>query len=427
MDIKNKEIEDKSYLIGVLRKEATMKKIFMACLSVGTCLLLLSGCGEETSTPISESIAVDASLEASDAVSVLDYAELKAGGIEGVSPLGMASLSLEPSQTPSPPPPNAVLLHLNPNILKARVSLLRAIRASLDLLRMFKDTEYCSVQGTCPDPKTPLQDNSCSISCDLTGAIITVPVFGSMVEIDLSGSLSGTIESETGTLPKITATATNLKLTGPDGRWLNYNGSVSWELTDRSDTGASWILSTSDLTVDDSSGAIGTTSGIRIVEVEFGKYFKAQNNGVLTFTPPYSEREIRLDFSINRTITIDDSTKTIFIDDTITTNGTVRTLFGELRITREIKDANGKLEAIVVNGSITRSGPRGSLTVTFKDVTFKVNCDHNPWGGLIEVTNGEETITVSFRENCGCVVDVTRPDGSKIEVNTCEKRVISRD
>ncbi|UCD83965.1 MAG: hypothetical protein JSU92_11860 [Deltaproteobacteria bacterium] len=411
-------------------KEFDIKKIMTICLSIVMGLLLISGCGEEAINPVNDSIAVDTSLEATDAVSVLDYAELKAGGIEDIFPHGMASMNFlrsVPAQATPPPPPEAVLLHLNPNILKARITLLRAIRTPLDIMKIFKGTEHCSVEGICPDPKTQIPGNSCSISCDLTGAVINVPVFGSQVEIDLSGLISGTVESLSDTLFKATATATDLKLTGPDGRWLNYNGSVSWELTGQSDTGASWILSTSDLVIDDSSGARGTASGSRLVEIEFGKLFEAQHNAVLTYTPPYSEREIRLDVSINRTITIDGLTRTISIDDTVTTNGTVRTLLGELAVTREIMDANGKLEGIVVNGTITRSGPKGNLTITCDDVSFKTNCDHNPWGGTIDVTNGVETITISFRENCGCVVDVTRPDGSEIEVNTCEKKIIGQD
>jgi len=389
-----------------------------------SCFVLLCwGCGKDEKAALDDDIAKNAAIEASDAVSPDDLAEMETG-TGGLSPLGLSPMALEPAASP---PPGSVLIFLDPNNLKARLHLLRVARAPLDALMYFYSQGCAFINsGTCP--KLGDINKTCTISLPFTTGCntITVPTISGSLTLTFSGGLSGTIEgnhNKTG-LPKVTADAASFTVAAQDGRWVNYNGTVSRQITGifggLSPTGASWILSV-DISADDSAGASGTAEGIRTVEVEFGKYFHARNVGTLTFTPPNSTKSVTIEVNIERTIKKDQATltKTITINDTVTTNGIKRTLTGKMSLSGELRGGSGELESITINGSITRSGPKGSITVTFDDVVIKLNCNHNPWGGTVTVSNGEKTYKFDFRDDCGCNVDITKPDGSEVPYNIC--------
>jgi len=390
-----------------------------------SCIALLCwGCGKKDEKAVlDDDIAKSAAIEANDAVSPDDLAEMEMG-TGGLSPLGLSPMALEPAASP---PTGSVLIFLDPNNLKARLHLLRVARAPLDALMYFYATG-CATIDSGPCPKLGDINNTCTISLPFTTGCntISIPTISGSLNLTFSGGLSGTIEgnyNNTG-FPKVTADATNFTVTADDGRWINYNGAVSRQITGiyggLSPTGASWILSV-DIGAEDSAGASGTANGTRTVEVEFGKYFHASNVGTLTFTPPNSTNTTTIDVDIERIINKDKAalTKTITINDTVLTNGIKKTLTGNMTLSGELRGSSGELESITINGSLTRSGPKGSITVKFDDVVIKLNCNHNPWGGTITVSNGEKTYTFDFRQDCGCNVDITKPDGSTVVYNTC--------
>jgi len=387
-------------------------------------VLLCWGCGKEQKAALDDDIANSAAIEASDAISQDDLAEMETG-TGGLSPLGLFPQGLKPLVSP---PPGSVLIFLDPNNLKARLNLLRVARAPLDALMYFYATGCATIDsGTCP--KLGDINKTCTISLPFTAGCntITVPTISGPLNLTFSGGLSGTIEgnyNNTG-LPKVWADAANFKAADEvNNRWINYNGAVSRQITGiyggLSPTGASWILSV-DIGAEDSAGASGTANGTRTVEVEFGKYFHARNVGTLTFIPPGSINPVTIDVSIERTIYKDKAalTKTIIINDTILTNGIRKTLTGKMTLSGELRGGSGELESVTINGSLARSGPKGSVTITFDDVVIKLNCNHNPWGGTVTVSNGEKTYKFDFRQDCGCIVDITKPDGSTVEYNIC--------
>ncbi len=409
---------------------------FLACV-----VFVVLGCKKkEERAPLDDSIAQNSAVEASDAISSEDLSDMQ-GSVGGLSPLGTSSLGPEAMGTQ---PTSSVLSLLFPRLLKPRYHLLFLINGPLHTLRYFYNqcinvspgscSSWLNVSGTCPSPSNSFTGN-CIITINFDNSAqpvtATVSTVWGPLSLTFGGSLSGTVESVDG-LPMVTATAAGLTITGPLGNSIIYTGQVSRQVTNRYPssglpiTGASWVLTATNLDLQDSLGARATINGTRTVEVEFGAYFHAKNDGTILYYPPSSTVAITVDIDTERTITTEDQTKIITINDTITINGIKRTLSGQVTFTKEDKP-NGELASVTINGSITRTGPRGSITVTFTNVIIDLSCNKKPWGGIMTISNGDKTYTIDFLGNCGCNVDITRPDGSTVTYDICTHEVVGND
>jgi len=398
-------------------------KVLKTILILLTSVFITMACGKLDRADLTAGMAGSTADESGNILSEDDLMDMDATR-ETLEVQSFSSESIEPLDIiPEAVSDGSLLAFLNPNFLWPRPLLLRTIRAPLSTLVYFYTHPPANcppqVQGTCPSLNSP--NSSCFITFNFTeecNATAVTYILGQPVTLTFTGGLSGSIDGNNG-FPVLTATATDLKIAADSGKYLIYNGTVKKEFTDISFTGASWVLSTADLVVLDSAGAKGTASGTRTVEVKYGTYYHALNNGVLTYTPPDNSKVVTIDVDIERTVTREELKKVVVIDDKITTDGILRTLSGTLTFTGEERGESGNLESITLSGELTRTGPKGSVTVIYNDVVFKMTCNHNPWGGTIEVTNGKKTITIDFREDCGCIVDITLPDGEIIQHNTC--------
>ncbi len=383
-------------------------------------------CGKDERVPLTAGLASNVIGESASVLSEDDLIDMEVTGgtldVQSLAPEAIEPAEIQPVEVSD----GRVLALLNPNFLWPRPLLLRTIRAPLTTLLYFYANQPSGcppdVQGTCPSLQSP--NSSCTITFNFTpecNATAVTYILGQQVTLTFTGGLSGTIDGNNG-LPVLTATASDLKIASDSGKYLIYNGTVKKEFTDISFTGANWVLSTSDLEVTDSAGAKGTASGTRTVEVKYGSYYHAVNLGTLTYTPPNSPKVVTIDIDIERTVTREELKKVVVIDDKITTDGILRTLSGTLTFSGEERGESSELDSVTLNGELTRTGPKGSVTVIYGDVVFKMTCNHNPWGGQIEITNGEKSIVIDFREDCGCIVDITWPNGETTQHNTCEDK-----
>lgn len=399
-----------------------LKTIFILTITI----FISFACGKIDRVPLTAGLASNALGESASILSEDDLVDMEATSgpleVQSLAPEAIEPLEIQPEGVPE----GAVLALLNPNFLWPRPLLLRTIRAPLSTLLYFYIYQPAGcppqVQGTCPSLQSP--NSSCTITFNFTpecNASAVTYILGQKVTLTFTGGLSGTIDGNKG-LPILTATADDLTIASDSGKYLIYNGTVKKEFTEISFTGANWILSTSDLEVTDSAGAKGTASGTRTVEVKYGSYYHAVNLGTLTYTPSSGSRVITIDLDIERTVTREELKKVVVIDDKITTDGILRTLAGTLTWTGEERGESGELDSVTLSGELTRTGPKGSISVIYNDVVFKLTCNHNPWGGSIEITNGKKSIIIDFRKDCGCIVDITWPDGKKTEHNTCENK-----
>ncbi len=389
-------------------------------------IIVAFACGKIGRVPLTAGLASNAIGESATLLSEDDMIDMEVTGgtldVQSLAPEAIESAEIQPEVVSD----GRALALLNPNFLWPRPLLLRTIRAPLTTLLYFYANQPpdCppDVQGTCPSLQSP--NSSCRITFNFTpecNATALTYILGEPVTLTFTGGLSGAIDGNKG-LPVLTATATDLKIASESGKHLIYNGTVKKEFTEITFTGANWVLSTSDLEVVDSAGAKGTASGTRTVEVKYGNYYHAVNLGSLTYTPPNGSKVITIDVDIERTVTREELKKVVVIDDRITTDGVLRTLSGTLTFTAEERGESGALESVTLNGELTRTGPRGGVTVAYNDVVFKMTCNHNPWGGQIEITNGEKSIIIDFHKDCGCIVDITWPNGEKTQHNTCENK-----
>lgn len=400
-------------------------KVFKTIFILTITIFISFACGKIDRVPLTSGLASNTLGESSSILSEDDLIDMEVTGgtleVQSLAPGAIESLEIQPEMASD----SAVLAFLNPNLLWPRPLLLRTIRAPLSTLIYFYVNQPAGcppqIQGTCPSLQSP--DSSCTLTfnftetCDVSAVTY---ILGQPVTLTFTGGLSGTIDGNKG-LPILTATASDLKIASDSGKYLIYNGTVKKEFTDISFTGANWILSTSDLEVTDSAGAKGTASGTRTVEVKYGTYYHAVNLGTLTYTPSDNSKVVTINVDIERTVTREELKKVVVIDDKITTDGIIRTLSGTLTGTDE-RGQSGELDSVTLNGELTRTGPKGSVSITYNDVIFKFTCNHNPWGGWLEITNGEKSIIIDFREDCGCIVDITWPNGETTQHNTCDNK-----
>ncbi len=80
-----------------------------------------------------------------------------------------------------------------------------------------------------------------------------------------------------------------------------------------------------------------------------------------------------------------------------------------------------------VGGTLTRSGPKGTVTVTFSSVIVKLDCDHGPFDGEFTVRGGGREFGFSFMRSCGCGVDMERPDRMMLQMDLCRQPVDAGD
>lgn len=405
-------------------------KVLKTILILTLTIFVTYACGKFERASLTNGLASNAIWESASILSGDDLIDMEATSgsleVQSLTMENIEALDIQPEAVSG----NSVLALLNPNYLWPRPLLLRTIRAPLSTLLYFyvNKPDGClpDIQGTCPSLNSP--DSSCTISFNFTpecNATAVTYIFGQPVTLTFTGEVSGTIDGNKG-LPILTATAKDLKIAS-DRNHLIYNGTVKKEFTDISFTGANWVLSTSDLEVVDSAGAKGTASGTRTVEVKYGNYYHAVNLGNLTYTPPDNSKVVTIDVDIERTVTHEELQKVVLIDDKVTTNGVLRTLSGTLTWTGEKRGESGQLDSVTLAGELTRTGPNGSVRIIFNDVVYEMTCNHNPWGGTIEITNGEKSIIIDFREDCGCIVDITWPNGESTQHNTCNDKDVANE
>ncbi len=392
--------------------------------------ILIAACGGEKLADVSGDDAVS---YVSDTMELLDPAEYSEmlGTWSPQSELQLAPLAVD---DPVLAEARKVLVFLNPNIIRRRGDLLRAIEAPLHIARYF-GALYKAGDAECLQQVSGIEDCAASIltsgeciieyATTTTGCSAEIYVAGASHTITLTGDLSVTISPLSENSFKVTAVPENLKVTGDDGRYLIYNGTVTKTITLTPDrTGHTSVLVANGLTIEDSAGAVGTADGVRTVNVIYDQSFEAHNVGTLTYTPPDGGETVVIQVDILRQVTIDGDTRTIHVEDKVTTNGVERTRTLDITIEGMFTEGD-MLQELVVNGTASFSGPRGEANITFTDLTIDVTCPHNPVGGTIEIS-GKRTITITFAENCSCQATLTWDDGTVEEINSCNQRSLRR-
>ncbi len=389
-----------------------MKKVFVAICFAG---FLAMGCGgKEKGGVIDEDIAFESGEMAIEDLSPEDLLEESFELPNSAPPLSPMSASFDDK---------GLLRKLNPNkVLKGcRVPLLKVIEAPIHLgTYLTINSPSCAqveYEGTCPvfktgDVCTRTFSMNCSFEISLPGGITDV--------LNFTGMLTQSVEMKEINEFADTVTAVNLKISLENaGAYILYNGSISVDLTKKID-GHKVVLSTQNLQVEDHLGEKGDVSGTRTVEVIYGKSIKITNSGTINYISP-EEKETSLEIQMSKEISIDGDVKTINISDSIITDGIERTREGKITVVRETNDGD-VLKEVVIDGEETITGPRGTFYVSIDDVVLDVECQRNPRGGTITISNGEKEIKIVFKDSCSCEATLILPDGTQKSIDSCSIR-----